>query len=129
MEKGEFSTVSGFVYGFANLALIGGLLGRRFSVKQLALAVVVLAVAFKATQTGMGSLRHRLDTIKPGMTVEEVRRHMAGYQESGEVMTDERLISDGSIDFRDPTAPRSHVACGVVTIKNGRVAGVDFRPD
>jgi hypothetical protein len=133
VERTELGAVPGFIYMSGHLALIAGLLGKRFTLKRMAVAIVVLAFALRITFSGLSSLRHRVYTIRPGMSVEEVRRHMAGFQEglnpAGPYTIGDEPISDGSVSFRDPSASPSHNAFGVVVIERGRVRAVQFMPD
>ncbi len=133
VENAEFRAVPSFVYILGLLVLTAGLLGRRFTLKRMALAIALLALALRVTYSGVSSLRHRVDTIRPGMTVDQVRRHMAGFQEgldpAGPHTVGTEPIGDGSMSFRDPSASRSHNAFGVIIIERGRVKEVNFIPD
>lgn len=133
VENVEIRAVPSFVYILGLLVLTAGLLGKRFTVKRMALAIVVLAVALRVTYSGVSSLRHRVGTIRPGMTVEEVRRHMAGFQEGldpeGPHTVGPGPIAEGSMAFRDLSASRSHHAYGWIVIERGRVKEAGFMPD
>jgi hypothetical protein len=133
IEKAEFGAVPTSIYMAGHLALIAGLLGKRFTLKRMAVAIVVLAFALRVTYSGLSSLRHRVYTIRPGMSVEELRRHMAGFQEglnpAGPYTIGDELISDGYLSFRDPSASPAHNAFGTVVIERGRVKEILFIPD
>lgn len=133
IEMAEFGAVPSSIYIAGHLALISGLLGKHLTLMRMAVAIVVLAFALGVTYSGLSSFRHRIYTIRPGRSVEEVRRHMAGFQEgldpAGPHTIGDEFISDGSLSFRDPSASPSHNAYGVVVVERGRVREVQFIPD
>ena len=133
IDKGDLVVVPIFVYVIANLAMLVSILTRsNLNLKHMAIAIAVFAIAFLLTYRGQSSLGHRVYGVKPGMTVEQACRQMAGFPEySGLTNAKVRgeFIAEGCLMFKDPSAAPSHNAFGVVVIKNERVANVYLLPD
>ncbi|QEH39165.1 hypothetical protein OJF2_77770 [Aquisphaera giovannonii] len=131
VDAQELGVMPRLVYLAGNLAILAGLLTRS-SPRRIAIVVALLATSLWATRLGLSSLGHRLDGIRPGMTLEEVRRYMAGYRE-GSGMTNPytggEFVADGTLIFKDPAASPGDQTWGVVVIKNGRVTSAYLSPD
>ncbi len=124
--------VPGWVYAFGDLFILAAILPKSFTLKRLAIAIAVLALALRVSYSGMSSLGHRLYTVKTGMTVDEARRKMAAFKE-GSGLTDpytgKEFTAAGALIFRDPAASDGDQTWGVVVIDKGRVVDVFFSPD
>ncbi len=74
-----------------------------------------------------------LDSVKPGMTLTEVRQAMAGYMEGtgwrypGSVGGE--ISIQGAVVFRHSDDPQFNADFGIVYLANGRVTHVEFSPD
>jgi hypothetical protein len=73
-----------------------------------------------------------LYAIRPGMTVEEVRKRMAGYMEgTGITMpnTNQEFTVGGALVFRHSNDGAFNADWGIVSFQNGKVVSVQFDPD
>ena len=102
----DFEALGDFVipvwaYIAAHLAILAGFF-KRGAFKKLAFALPVFALTIPMACLGMASLGHYLYRIKPGMTVSQVRRIMAGFKEGAGLTspyTGEEFIPAGSSSF------------------------------
>jgi hypothetical protein len=132
----DYEAFADFVIPFwgyiaAHLAILAGFLNRA-AFKRLAFTLPIFALTIPITCLGMSSLGHYLYRIKPGMTVAQVRRIMAGFNEGTGLTspdTGEEFIPAGCLIFRDPRHSEAHRAWGTVNIRNGRVTDVFIAPD
>jgi hypothetical protein len=73
-----------------------------------------------------------LSSIHRGMTVAEVKRRMAGYQEGTgwiDPFTNQEIKINGSLVFRHSDEARFNADWGIVSFQEGRVVEVRFEPD
>lgn len=131
LDVGSPIVVPAWVYLAGNLSVAASFVGRT-SLRRAALAVGLMALSFGITMGGLSTLGHRLRGIRPGMTVEEVRRRLAGFREGTVPWSAVPLtgpIEHGVLYYRDPAAPADDYTYGVVHIQAGRVRQVEYLPD
>lgn len=102
-------------------------------------SVVLLFLGFVAgADTSRTRFLRDLYSIRPGMTPDQVRRIMAGYNEGtgwppnllvDRVEPSGEFTVPGAIVFRHSDEPQYNSDWGVVSFKNGRVTQVRFDPD
>ena len=131
IDNEGLGVVPGWVYLVANAALLAAIL-ERCTIRRMAVAVAILALTPRLSYSGMSSLGHRVTSVRPGMTVEEARRRMAGFREGSGLIspyTGQEFVADGTLIFKDPTASPSDQTWGVIVISNGRVSEAFLSPD
>jgi hypothetical protein len=104
---------------------------RKRLVALIAVNALVLALFLIPWSTRKPFLRH-LYSIKPGMSVNEVKKIMAGYMEGTgwkNPWTSQEVNINSSLVFRHSNDGQFNSDWGVVTIQDGKVVDVRFDPD
>jgi hypothetical protein len=112
------------------LVLAAILLRRQSKLFQLLTVSLFLAAMLTTYATNWDSRKPFLKDlfrIRPGMTVAQVDRLMAGYFRSP--ATPGQLSADGRITYRHTNEGWGDSDWGLVTFQRGRVSHVDFLPD
>lgn len=97
----------------------------------IAVNALVLSLYLVPWSTRKPFLRH-FDSIRPGMTVAEVDRVMAGYWRYASLTSPgpgQGAGPSGHITFRHSNHALLNMDLGGVTFQDGRVVDVDFLPD
>jgi hypothetical protein len=97
----------------------------------IAVNALILALYWIPWSSRKPFVRH-LDSIRPGMTVAEVNRIMAGYRMGTGIPlpgSAQEFRPSGAIVFRHSDEAMFNADWGVVTFRDGKVVDVRFDPD
>jgi hypothetical protein len=132
-----FFPVPGWVYLAILATLAAAIVGPRPAWRNrrawaaLGLATLVVGLMHLVPWSSRKPFLRTLDGVRPGMSVAEVRRHMAAYSE-GLGWTDpdgQEITLAGALVFRHSDDGRFNADWGVVHFEKGRVTRVEFAPD
>jgi hypothetical protein len=136
--------VAGWLYVIVTALFAAGLLRRQWPWQQPARLItlfatcLIIAALNRLPWSSRSGFLKRLDAIRPGMTVSEVRKVMAGYREGtgwpANPFAESRdsraeFEIEGAIVFRHSDEPAYNADWGVVHFQDGRVTKVEFSPD